>query len=100
MATRAIESNSSRLITILINPFMSCSARLPIYVLLIGTFFPSHATLVFMSLYILGVIVAVITARLLRRFYFKDDETPFVMEPPALPHPHHEGFSAPHMGQG
>ncbi|MDE5594794.1 MAG: ferrous iron transport protein B, partial [Muribaculaceae bacterium] len=82
ISTRAIESRSSRIITILINPFMSCSARLPIYVLLIGTFFPSHATLVFMALYILGIIVAVITAKLLRRFMFKTDETPFVMELP------------------
>ncbi|MDE6369631.1 MAG: ferrous iron transport protein B, partial [Muribaculaceae bacterium] len=82
ISTRAIESRSSRLITILINPFMSCSARLPIYVLLIGTFFPSHAPLVFMGLYIVGIIVAVITAKLLRRFLFKTDETPFVMELP------------------
>ncbi|MDE5554539.1 MAG: ferrous iron transport protein B, partial [Muribaculaceae bacterium] len=82
ISTRAIESRSSRLITILINPFMSCSARLPIYVLLIGTFFPSHAPLVFMGLYIIGIIVAVITAKLLRRFLFKTDETPFVMELP------------------
>ena len=64
ISTRAIESRSSRLITILINPFMSCSARLPIYVLLIGTFFPAHAPLVFMGLYVIGIIVAVITARL------------------------------------
>lgn len=82
MATRAIESLSSRIITILINPFMSCSARLPIYVLLIGTFFPSHAALVFMSLYIMGILVAVATAKILRKFYFKADETPFVMELP------------------
>lgn len=82
MATRAIESRSSRIITILVNPFMSCSARLPIYVLLIGAFFPSHATLVFLGLYMLGIVVAVVTARLLRRFYFKADETPFVMELP------------------
>ena len=82
ISTRAIESRSSRLITILINPFMSCSARLPIYVLLIGTFFPAHAPLVFMGLYVIGIIVAVITARLLRRFLFKTDETPFVMELP------------------
>lgn len=82
ISTRAIESHSSRLITILINPFMSCSARLPIYVLLIGTFFPSHAAIAFMGLYIIGIIVAVITARLLRRFLFKTDETPFVMELP------------------
>ena len=82
MATRAIESRSSRLITILINPFMSCSARIPIYVLLVGTFFPRHSAIVFMGLYLLGIVVAMITARLLRRFYFKADETPFVMELP------------------
>lgn len=82
MASRSIESRSSRLITILINPFMSCSARLPIYVLLIGTFFSAHAGAVFFCLYMLGIIVAVITARLLRRFHFKTDETPFVMELP------------------
>lgn len=82
MATRAIESRSSRIITILINPFMSCSARLPIYVLLIGTFFPTHAALVFMSLYVMGILVAVVTAKILRKFYFKTDETPFVMELP------------------
>lgn len=82
MSTRSIESRSSRLITILINPFMSCSARVPIYVLLIGAFFPDHATIAVMSLYILGILVAVLTARMLRRFYFKADETPFVMELP------------------
>lgn len=82
MSTRSIESRSSRLITILINPFMSCSARVPIYVLLIGAFFPDHATLAVMSLYILGILVAVLTARMLRRFYFKADDTPFVMELP------------------
>lgn len=82
MATRAIESRTSRLITILINPFMSCSARLPIYVLMIGTFFSAHAALVFFGLYVLGVTAAVITARLLRRYVWKTDETPFVMELP------------------
>ena len=82
MATRAIESRSSRLITILINPFMSCSARLPIYVLLIGTFFSSHAALVFFGIYALGVMAAMLTAKLLRRFVWKVDETPFVMELP------------------
>lgn len=82
MASRSIESRSSRIITILINPFISCSARLPIYVLLIGTFFPQHATLVFMCIYLLGILVAGLTARLLRRFYFGEDVTPFVMELP------------------
>lgn len=82
LSTRIIESRSSRLITILINPFISCSARLPIYVLLVGIFFPHHGALVFLGLYLLGIIVAVITAKLLRRFWFKADETPFVMELP------------------
>ncbi|MDE5874275.1 MAG: ferrous iron transport protein B, partial [Muribaculaceae bacterium] len=82
MSTRIIESKSSRLITILINPFMSCSARIPIYILLAGAFFPSHGALVFIGLYVLGIIVAVLTARMLRKFWFKKDETPFVMELP------------------
>lgn len=82
MACRSIESRSSRLITILINPFISCSARLPIYVLLIGTFFPNHATLVFMCLYFTGILIAGLTARMLRRFHFGQDVTPFVMELP------------------
>lgn len=82
LASRSIESKSSRIITILINPFMSCSARLPIFVLLVGTFFSAHAALVFGGLYLFGIIVAIITARLLRRFMFHKDETPFVMELP------------------
>ena len=82
MSTRIIESKSSRLITILINPFMSCSARIPIYVLLVGAFFPAHGSLIFLGLYLLGIIVAVATAWMLRRFWFKKDETPFVMELP------------------
>ncbi len=83
MATRTIESRSSRLITILIIPFMSCSARLPIYILLVATFFPTHAGLVMMGLYLLGILMAMFTARqVMRRFFFKVDETPFVMELP------------------
>ena len=82
LATRAIESKSSRIITMLINPFMSCSARLPIYLLLAGAFFREYAAIVFFGLYILGVLVAILTAKILRKFYFKADETPFVMELP------------------
>ena len=82
MATRTIESRSSRIITILVTPFMSCSARLPVLVLFAGAFFPNHAPLILISLYILGIIVAVLTARLLRSTRFKKDETPFVMELP------------------
>lgn len=82
MSTRIIESHSSRLITILINPFISCSARIPIYILLAGAFFPNYGAWVFVGLYALGIAVAVITARLMRKFWFKADETPFVMELP------------------
>lgn len=82
MACRTIESKSSRLITILITPFMSCSARIPIYILLTGTFFSVNAGAVMLGLYLLGVVVAIITARLMRRFLFPVDETPFVMELP------------------
>lgn len=82
MATRTIESHSSRLITILINPFMSCSARIPVFVLLAGTFFPDHAGTVLISMYILGIIIAILTAKVFRKTYFKKEETPFVMELP------------------
>lgn len=82
MATRTIESRSSRLITILINPFMSCSARLPVFILLAGTFFPEHAGMALFCIYIFGGVMAVLTARILRRFMFGEDETPFVMELP------------------
>ena len=82
MSTRIIESKSSRLITMLINPFMSCSARLPIYILLAGAFFPHNASMVLMAMYLLGIIIAIIAARLLRKFHFNHDETPFVMELP------------------
>ncbi len=82
IGTRCIESRSSRLITAMILPFMSCNARLPIFVLLIGTFFPKHPALMFLFLYALGVIVAMITARLLRIFDFFKEDAPFVMELP------------------
>lgn len=82
MSTRIIESKTSRLITILINPFISCSARIPIYVLLVGAFFPNHGAIVFFGLYLLGIVVAVLTAKMFRKLWFKEDETPFVMELP------------------
>lgn len=82
MASRTIESRSSRLITTMITPFMSCSARLPIYILFIGAFFPEHAGTTLFLLYMGGILMAVVTARLMRRFMFKTDDTPFVMELP------------------
>ncbi len=82
IASRTIESRSSRLITILINPFMSCSARLPVYLLLISAFFPSNGGTILFLVYILGILAAVVSAKLLRKTLFKKDETPFVMELP------------------
>jgi ferrous iron transport protein B len=82
MSTRIIESRSSRLITTFIIPFMSCSARLPIYIVFIGTFFATYSGAVMTGLYLLGIVMAVLTARLMRRLLFKVDETPFVMELP------------------
>ena len=82
MATKNVKSRSSRLITILINPFMSCSARLPVYVLLIGIFFPDHAVMAFLTLYFLGILVAVLTALLLRHLFFKNENEVFEIEVP------------------
>ena len=81
MATRTIESRKSRLLTILVIPFMSCSGRLPVYILLTAAFFPHKAGLVLLGLYVLGIALAVICARVLSRF-IKDDDLPFVMELP------------------
>lgn len=82
MATRTIESKSSRIITMLITPFMSCSARLPIFMLIIGIFFDAYTGTAITMLYLLGVFAAILTARILRVVFFKKDETPFVMELP------------------
>ena len=82
MASRTIENRKARLVTMLITPLMSCSARLPIYLVLIGAFFPNHASLVLFSLYAIGIILAILMARLFSRFLVKGDDTPFVMELP------------------
>lgn len=82
MASRTIESRNSRLITMLITPLMSCSARIPIYVLLAGAFFPDHAGTVMFSLYAIGIALAVIMARLFKKLLFKQEDVPFVMELP------------------
>ena len=81
MATRSIESHKSRLVTILIIPFMSCAGRLPVYILIAGAFFPHNAGLVLLGLYALGIVLAVLSARLFSHFV-KDDDLPFVMELP------------------
>ncbi len=82
MATRTIESRSSRMITMLIVPFMSCSARLPVYILFVSAFFAKHGSLVMLGLYAVGILVAILTALLLRKRFFSEEDTPFVMELP------------------
>ena len=83
MATRTIENRRSRLITILVLPFMSCSARLPIYIMIIGTFFAvKYQSLIMITLYVTGIILAVIMSRIFSKWLIKGDDTPFVMELP------------------
>ena len=81
MATRTIESRKSRLITIALLPFMSCAGRLPIFVLLAGAFFPGNAALALLGIYFLGVVLAILSAMVMKRV-IKDDDLPFVMELP------------------
>ena len=81
MATRAIESRKSRLITIAIIPFMSCAGRLPIFVLFAGAFFPSNPATALLGIYLLGVVVAILSALVIGKF-IKEDDLPFVMELP------------------
>lgn len=81
MATRAIESRKSRMITIAIIPFMSCAGRLPIFVLMAGAFFPRNAALALLAIYLLGIVLAIFSATVLSKFV-KDDDLPFVMELP------------------
>ena len=83
MATRTIESRRSRLITMLVLPMMSCSARLPIYIMITGAFFAvRYQSLVMMSLYVTGIVLSVIIARVLSTWVIKGEDTPFVMELP------------------
>ena len=82
MASRTIENRKSRLITMLVTPLMSCSARLPIYLLLTGAFFPNCGSLILLLIYSIGILLAVLLARLFSRFLVKGDDTPFVMELP------------------
>ena len=82
MSTRIIESRNTRLITILVNPLMSCSARLPVYILFVGTFFPKHEGLVLFGLYLTGIGLAVGISRLFKKFLVRGEDLPFVMELP------------------
>ena len=82
MATRIIESRKSRLVTILVNSLIPCSARLPIFLIMIQAFFPENPVFVMMSLYVIGISLAVIMAHLFSKFVVKGEDTPFVMELP------------------
>ena len=81
MATRTIENRKSRLITMLIIPLMSCAGRMPVYILIAGAFFPKNAGLVLLGLYALGILLAIVAAKIMSAF-FKEDDFPFVMELP------------------
>jgi len=82
MGTRTLESENDRLLAILINPFMSCGARFPVYVLFVSVFFPNNKTLVMISLYSLGVAMALVFAYIFRKTIFKGEQSPFIMELP------------------
>ena len=83
MATRTIESRRSRLITMMVLPFMSCSARLPIYIMITGIFFAAeYQSLVMLSLYAIGILMAAVVSNILSRFVLRGEDTPFVMELP------------------
>ena len=82
MATRTLENRKDRILTILTIPFMSCSARLPVYLLFVAAFFDQHQGLVLMSIYLIGVLFAIITALTINKIAFKDENDQFVMELP------------------
>ncbi len=82
MACRTLENRRDRMITILITPLMSCAARLPVYVLFVGVFFAAYQGLVIFSLYLLGIVLAIVMGVLFKRFLFKGEVSPFVMELP------------------
>ena len=87
MATRTIEDRKSRLITMLIVPLMSCSARLPVYIIITAAFFPRHAALVMFILYFLGIVMSIVMANLFSKHVVKGDSSPFVMELPPYRRP-------------
>jgi len=82
MATRTLDNKKDRILTMIITPFMSCSARLPVYVLLISAIFPANQGLVLFSIYLIGIVLAIVTALVMKRIAFAKKEVPFVMELP------------------
>ena len=91
MATRTMENESDRLLAMMLIPFMSCSARLPIYGIFVGAFFTAHEGLILLSIYLLGIVVALIVAGILKRTMFKGISAPFVMELPTYKIPSVKG---------
>ena len=88
MASRIIENRENRILTMLITPFMSCSAKIPVYILILGTFFPNNAGNMLFLIHIAGIIIAAISALILNKFVFKGKDKPFVMELPPYRMPH------------
>ena len=82
MATRTLPSERDRKMTILLTPFMSCTAKLPIYAFFVDAFFPSHKALIMIGLYVLGILVGIAVSLLYKKFFFKGEAVPFVMELP------------------
>lgn len=82
LSTRMLENKNDRILTMLINPFMSCSARLPVYLLIIGVFFPSYPALALMAIYVFGILLAIVAALVFKKTLFRKQEAPFVMELP------------------
>jgi ferrous iron transport protein B len=91
MATRTMENESDRLLAMMLIPFMSCTARLPIYSIFIAAFFTANKSLILLSIYILGIVVALIVAGILKRTMFKGMSAPFVMELPTYKVPSLKG---------
>ena len=100
MATRTLSSDRDRKMTIVLTPFMSCSAKLPIYGMITAAFFPDHAALVMVSLYVLGIVVAILSGLLLKKTIFQGNSVPFVMELPAYRLPDAKSVLLPHVGKG
>ena len=82
MATRTIEDRNNRMLTMLVNPFMSCSARLPVFILFCGAFFPENAGTMLFVMYVIGVVVAILMCKIFKKLLFNGQELPFVMELP------------------
>ena len=92
MATRTMENEGDRMLAMMLIPFMSCTSRLPIYIIFIGAFFADHQGVVLLSIYLLGIFVALVVAAILKRTVFKGLSSPFVMELPTYKFPSIKGI--------